>query len=45
MGDSVDGVEDLSSGEEDDYPSLIGRVTPLKIQAEHQFCIPSFASM
>jgi len=45
VADSVDGVEDMSSAEEDDYPSLIGRVTPLKIQAEHQFCILSFLSM
>ncbi len=45
MADSVDGEEDLSSAEEDDYPSLIGRVTPLKIQAEHQFCILNFVTI
>jgi hypothetical protein len=33
VADTADGEEDLTSGEEKDYPTLVGRVTPAKIKA------------
>ena len=36
VADTVEGVEDFSSGEEEDYPTLVGQVTPIKIQVKQQ---------